>query len=208
VAAPAPFLLGSWGVSTNSPAAYAVGHAAVMAKLATGVAMTVPQQQAAFDAAIAEFVALPNTVWLIPPGYHYTGLPAYQAAYAALIKALSGGTRMTMVQQEAFLDTAVAAYDGVPTASANLAWQNVVGSTGVNVYQGPSPSALVKVATLAAGVSSWKSPPLTAGVYYFTLTNLSPAESEMSPTISAQISPGAAPPVSVPSFVGITVTLT
>jgi hypothetical protein len=60
--APAPFLLGTWGSTTNPPAAYKAGLAALMAKLALGVAMTVPQQQAFLLAAIGAYV-LP----VVPP---------------------------------------------------------------------------------------------------------------------------------------------
>jgi len=204
---PAPFLLGTWGQSTNATVVYKAALAALMAKLATGVAMTMPQQEAAFTASVAAFVLIPTDQWIIPPGFMYANTPAYQYAYAQLIGALSKGTKMSQAAQQAYLSAAIAAYPALPKASAVLAWQNPATSTGSNIYQGGSPGSLVKVATVA-GVSAWTSPPLAPGVYYFAVTNLAPAESAMSPVVSLQVGTGNPAVASVPSILGITVTLT
>jgi outer membrane protein assembly factor BamB len=152
---------------------------------------------------------------------HIAVSPASTAAMASLVAALASGQAMNLAQQETFLDQAIANYGkALPppppppagTATALLSWENPATSAGSNIYQGASPGSLVKVATVAAGTTEWDSPPLPAGVYYFAVTNLDnstpPVESFQSAVVSAQISPGAAQPVQVPSIIGITITLT
>jgi len=203
---PAPFLLGTWGSTTNSIYVYQAGLKGLMAKLTDGVAMTVPQQQAYLNAQMAAFALLPSHLWLIAPGYHYAASPAYIAAYALLIKQLSSNPAgLTLVQQEAFLDAAIAAY--VPPVvivgagnTAKLSWinptQNTDGSpltdsAGSDIYQGPSAGALVKVATVGPGISQWESPPLADGTYYFAVTDFNAAtpseESIKTPIVSTTI---------------------
>jgi hypothetical protein len=97
----------------------------------------------------------------------------------ALITALSNNDAMTLAQQEAFLDAAIAGYGLPPPATGAAAVVTWIppssGSSGSNVYQGTSVAGLTKVATLAGGIASWTSPPLPAGTYYFAVTNLSTA---------------------------------
>jgi len=151
-----------------------------------------------------------STQWLIPTGYHYSNTPAYMAAHAALIKALSGGQAMTQAQQEAYLDAEIATYIA-PTAKPTVTWKApTTGSTGSNIYQGTSAASLVKVATVPAGTTTWTGPSLPAGTYFFAVTNLSAApvvESEQSAPGVLVITPEGVAIPGAPSIVSIQVSL-
>ncbi|HEY5214043.1 MAG TPA: hypothetical protein VIJ38_13585, partial [Acidobacteriaceae bacterium] len=64
-------------------------------------------------------------------------------------------------------------------------------SAGSDIYQGPSATALVKVATVGPGISQWESPPLADGTYYFAVTDFNAAtpseESTKTPIVSTTI---------------------
>ncbi len=104
------------------------------------------------------------------------------------------------------------------TSTATLSWTPPIANTdgtpltnlaSYNVYQGPSATALTKVASVAAPASSYAVTGLAPGTYTFGVTAVNSAgvESAQGNNPSATISPPATVPGS-PSSVSVTVTVT